>query len=93
MDLAPAEVYATPLDEGRYLCSERTMYRVLARAPGNARAAGSAPAPYDLAEGVNVPMFVLHGTEDERCPLRTCVGWARGGHALPGNALPVTGQA
>ena len=29
-DLAPAEVYATLLDEGRYLCSERTMYRVLA---------------------------------------------------------------
>jgi len=28
-DLAPAEVYATVLDEGRYLCSERTMYRVL----------------------------------------------------------------
>ena len=30
MDLAPAEVYATLLDEGEYLCSERTMYRVLA---------------------------------------------------------------
>jgi putative transposase len=29
-DLAPAEVYARLLDEGRYLCSERTMYRVLA---------------------------------------------------------------
>jgi putative transposase len=29
-DLAPAEIYATLLDEGRYLCSERTMYRVLA---------------------------------------------------------------
>jgi len=27
---APAEVYATLLDEGSYLCSERTMYRVLA---------------------------------------------------------------
>jgi len=30
VDLAPAEVYATLLDEGDYLCSERTMYRVLA---------------------------------------------------------------
>ena len=29
VDLAPAEVYATLLDEGRYLCSERTYYRVL----------------------------------------------------------------
>jgi len=29
VDLAPAEVYATLLDEDRYLCSERTMYRVL----------------------------------------------------------------
>ncbi len=28
-NLAPAEVYATLLDEGRYLCSERTMYRIL----------------------------------------------------------------
>lgn len=31
MDLAPAQVYATLLDEGRYLCSERTFYRVLAK--------------------------------------------------------------
>ncbi len=30
VDLAPSEVYATMLDEGRYLCSERTMYRILA---------------------------------------------------------------
>src|SRR6266511_2234590 len=27
-ELAPAQVYATLLDEGRYFCSERTMYRV-----------------------------------------------------------------
>jgi putative transposase len=30
VDLAPSEVYATLLDEGQYLCSERTMYRLLA---------------------------------------------------------------
>lgn len=30
VDLAPAEVYATLLDEDKYLCSERTMYRILA---------------------------------------------------------------
>jgi putative transposase len=30
VDLAPAEVYATLLDEDCYLCSERTFYRVLA---------------------------------------------------------------
>jgi putative transposase len=29
-DLAPAEVYARLLSEGQYLCSERTMYRILA---------------------------------------------------------------
>jgi putative transposase len=29
-DLAPTQVYATLLDEQRYLCSPRTMYRVLA---------------------------------------------------------------
>jgi putative transposase len=28
-NLAPAEVYATLLDESKYLCSERTMYRIL----------------------------------------------------------------
>lgn len=31
MDQSPSEIYATLLDEGRYLCSIRTMYRVLAR--------------------------------------------------------------
>ncbi len=30
VDLAPAEIYATLLDEGTYLCSARTMYRILA---------------------------------------------------------------
>jgi putative transposase len=30
VDLAPAQVYAQLLDEERYLCSERTMYRILA---------------------------------------------------------------
>jgi len=29
VDLSPAEIYATLLDEQRYLCSERTLYRVL----------------------------------------------------------------
>lgn len=30
VDLAPAQVYATLLDEGTYLCADRTMHRVLA---------------------------------------------------------------
>ncbi len=30
VDRAPGEVVATLLDEGRYLCSERTIYRILA---------------------------------------------------------------
>lgn len=30
VDRSPAEVFATLLDEGTYLCSERTMYRILA---------------------------------------------------------------
>ena len=29
-DQPPAEVYAQLLEEGKYLCSERTMYRILA---------------------------------------------------------------
>lgn len=32
MDLAPAQVYAKLLEDGEYLCSPRTMYRVLADA-------------------------------------------------------------
>lgn len=32
MDLAPAQVYAKLLEDGEYLCSTRTMYRVLAAA-------------------------------------------------------------
>ena len=32
VDAAPAQVYATLLDEGVYLASERTMYRLLAQA-------------------------------------------------------------
>lgn len=31
VDCSPAQVWATLLDEGRYLCSERTMYRLLAQ--------------------------------------------------------------
>ena len=31
VDRCPAEIVATLLDEGRYLCSERTMYRLLAK--------------------------------------------------------------
>jgi putative transposase len=31
VDVAPREVYATLLDEGSYLCSPRTMYRLLAQ--------------------------------------------------------------
>ena len=30
VDRSPAEVVVTLLDEGRYLCAERTMYRILA---------------------------------------------------------------
>ena len=30
VDVTPAQVYATLLDDGKYLCSERTMYRILA---------------------------------------------------------------
>ena len=35
------------------------------------RPAGAQPGaePFDLAAGVNIPMLVLHGTEDERAPM------------------------
>jgi putative transposase len=37
VDCSPAQVWATLLDEGRYLASERTMYRLLAAAHGSVR--------------------------------------------------------
>lgn len=58
VDLAPAAVYATLLDEGTYHCSERTMYRVLATAGEFAerraqRRHPSYTAPELLATGPN----------------------------------------
>lgn len=37
VDSSPAQVWATLLDEGRYLASERTMYRILAAEHGGVR--------------------------------------------------------
>lgn len=37
VDVSPQETYATLLDEGIYLCSERTMYRILAAHHGGVR--------------------------------------------------------
>ncbi len=37
VDCSPAQVWATLLDEGRYLASERTMYRLLEAAHGSVR--------------------------------------------------------
>jgi len=57
VDLPPAEVYATLLDEGRYVCSIRTMYRIL-HAQGEAQERRQlrhprAAAPELLATGPN----------------------------------------
>ena len=38
VDCSPAQVWATLLDEGSYLCSERTMYRLLEARHGGVRA-------------------------------------------------------
>lgn len=60
LDLAPAQVYATLLDEGTYLCSERAMYRILAerglvreRRRGGHQRAGSHGVPRLEADGPN----------------------------------------
>ncbi len=37
VDVAPEETYARLLDEGTYLCSTRTMYRILAARHGGVR--------------------------------------------------------
>lgn len=58
VDKAPGEVYATLLDEKKYLCAERTMYRVLAANSEvserrNQRSHPSYAAPELLATGPN----------------------------------------
>ena len=58
MDLAVPEVYYTLLDEGKYLCSWRTMYRILDEAKAvnerrNQRRNGSYAKPELLATGPN----------------------------------------
>ena len=49
-DMAPGEAYATLLDENVYLCSERTMYRILSRHGQNAIRRQSAPRKYAKPE-------------------------------------------
>jgi putative transposase len=49
-DMAPGEAYATLLDEGVYLCSERTMYRILSRHSQNVIRRQSAPMVYAKPE-------------------------------------------
>lgn len=49
-DMAPGEIYATLLDEGVYLCSERTMYRILERNSQNQQRRQSAARNYTKPE-------------------------------------------
>jgi putative transposase len=57
VDFAPREIYATLLDEGQYLCSPRTMYRLLAAADEVKERRNQlrhvAPRPELLATGPN----------------------------------------
>ena len=58
VDRAPAEVCATLLDEGAYLCSERTMYRIMAseravRERRDQRSHPRRPTPRIVARGPN----------------------------------------
>jgi putative transposase len=49
-DTAPGEVYAVLLDEGNHICSERTMYRILARHGMTIERRQSAPRNYKKPE-------------------------------------------
>jgi len=49
-DMAPGEAYVTLLDENVYLCSERTMYRILSRHGQNVIRRQSAPRVYAKPE-------------------------------------------
>jgi len=49
-DMAPGEIHATLLDEGVYLCSVRTMYRILSQENQNVIRRQSAPRTYAKPE-------------------------------------------
>ena len=49
-DMAPGEIFATLLDEDIYLCSERTMYRILSRHGQNRIRRQSEPREYAKPE-------------------------------------------
>lgn len=49
-DMAPGKIYATLLDEGIYLCSERSMYRILSRNKQNLQRRQSSPRLYTKPE-------------------------------------------
>jgi putative transposase len=49
-DMAPPEIHATMLDEGLYLCSERTMYRILERNHQTVQRRQSEPRQYTRPE-------------------------------------------
>ena len=60
VDHSPGEVMATLLDEGQYLCSERTMYRVLAANQSGTRASQST-----RASAIHQARARGHGTEPD----------------------------
>ena len=86
VDPSPAEIYATLLDDGRYLCSERTMYRVLdesqevrerrdrLRHPHYARPSYWPRVRTSCGVGTSANQFkTLKGGEELRCdPSRRC---------------------
>jgi putative transposase len=49
-DMAPCEIYATLLDESTYLCSPRTMYRILERNHQNVQRRQKDPGNYSKPE-------------------------------------------
>ena len=51
VDSSPAQVWATLLDEGRYLASERTMYRLLAAAARRRCGSGATSSPTPPTRG------------------------------------------
>ena len=70
-DLPPAQVWARELDEGRYWCSERTMYRILSAAGQNGERRRLATHP-----AKTVPQLVATAP----CQVLTWSGSRRGSH-------------
>lgn len=65
-DMAPGEIYATLLDESVYLCSPRTMYRILERNHQNVQRRQKGPGNYLKSDigYIEIPISIIKSAQN-----------------------------